>query len=615
MKRLWLGAFLLTNLILNNAVFLRAEADVPDPSALDQERRMKDDAEQKAQSICDSIMGKGHSSVLVNVELGLETTHKGGSAVERKLDNKSGGLGEDNFILPWVPAPKSVTKEEVPKDASVQTQASQQNSVDVRTVLKRFDITVIHDQDVPKVRVEMAKSTLESAFERYKSVLKVIFQASAFLTQGFDPKAQMQQNLWDFLKPQHLILLFLLLLALMLLKFFFGPLADFMKNYVDGMKEQAKSKVEMLNKSENENESETDNETEEDGTAGEGELTPEELEALALQEEQMQKFEPFKYVNDENIKQLAYLLHHEEPWIVAMVISYLTAEHGYKVMEALPADLQAKVALETAMYRQTSLEQVRAIDEDIKQKIDFVVGGMEKLVVILETSDRLSRDNILDYLKNQKPAIYEKVRERILLFEDIVNFPKLAMQVLVRELKTEQLARALRNTSPELQQKFYESMSQGAVTLLKEEMEYGRPVTDDQVEEERRKIVDMVKALETDGKISFRQKGKAGALSGDEMGSMSSAPTRSPEKSQEAYNAGMAAQEQGDMETALRHFETSMQFDPQSTVALQALANALYAAGQYEKAVSTYDALLLLEPNEQLQTWVDEVRATLAPAA
>jgi hypothetical protein len=76
MKRLWLGAFLLTNLILNNAVFLRAEADVPDPSALDQERRMKDDAEQKAQSICDSIMGKGHSSVLVNVELGLETTAK-----------------------------------------------------------------------------------------------------------------------------------------------------------------------------------------------------------------------------------------------------------------------------------------------------------------------------------------------------------------------------------------------------------------------------------------------------------------------------------------------------------------------------------------------------------
>ena len=125
----------------------------------------------------------------------------------------------------------------------------------------------------------------------------------------------------------------------------------------------------------------------------------------------------------------------------------------------------------------------------------------------------MSRDNILEYLKNEKPAVYERVRERILLFEDIVNFPKLAMQILVRELKTEQLGRALRNVSPELQQKFFENMSQGAVALLKEEMEFGRPVTDDQIEEERKKILDLIKVMETDGKIAFRKKGQRGGNS------------------------------------------------------------------------------------------------------
>ena len=57
----------------------------------------------------------------------------------------------------------------------------------------------------------------------------------------------------------------------------------------------------------------------------------------------------------------------------------------------------------------------------------------------------------------------------------------------------------------------YTVNAQGAVTLLKEEMEFGRPVTDDQIEEERRKIIDMVKVMETEGKISFRQKGKSNA--------------------------------------------------------------------------------------------------------
>ncbi|MCG3205222.1 MAG: hypothetical protein KCHDKBKB_01941 [Elusimicrobia bacterium] len=603
------------------------ETDAPDPMALDQERRLKDDSERQAQLICDSILGKNRSSVLVNVEIGLESTRKGGSALNQKRDSKS-GLGDDNFILPWVPAPKSVSKEETPKDMNVENQAAQQATLDVKTVLKRFDITVVHDDSIPEERVIIAKEALASAFDRYKSILKLVFKASSFLKDNYDPKESIKKNLIGSLDAKTLVYLLLLLLVFMLLRFFFGPLADFMKNYIEGMKEQSKSKVEMENKSESETDSEASNE-EEGNLEGENGLTAEEQAALDVQlaeEEAMKKFEPFKYVTDDNIKQLAYLLHHEEPWVVALVISYLSAEHSFKVMEALPADLQAKVALETAMYRQTSHEQVQAIDEDIKQKIDFVVGGLEKLVVILESSDRMSRDNILEYLKNEKPGVYERVRERVLLFEDIVNFPKPAMQVVVRELKTEQLARALKGTSPEMQQKFFENMSQGAVTLLKEEMDYGRPVTDEQIEEERRKIIDLIKSMETEGKISFRQKGKGASLGALDMGADgpmairgpvgSAAQPLDPEGAQAAYMAGLQAQEQGNAEESLRQWELSVQLDPTVAASQLALAGAYYAAGRYPEALAAYDAGLQIEPNPELQAWVEQFRLSQsAPAA
>jgi flagellar motor switch protein FliG len=593
--------------------------DAPDPTALEQERRMKDDAERQAQAICDSILGKNRSSVLVNVELGLETTHKGGSSVNLKRDSKS-SLGDDNYILPWVPAPKSVTKEETPKDLSRQNQAAEQSSLDVKTVLKRFDITVVHDDQIPAPRIIMAKEALTSAFDRYANILKLIFKASSFAhDDNYNAKDVLKKNFTGSLDTKTLLYLFLLLLAFMLLRFFFGPLAEFMKSYIEGMKEQQKNKVEMETAAENESENEDENENE-----GDEEMTPEELAALEAQlaeEEAMKKFEPFTYVTDENIKQLAYLLHHEEPWIIAMVISYLSAEHSFKVMEALPADLQAKVALETAMYRQTSLEQVQAVDEDIKQKIDFVVGGMEKLVVILESSDRMSRDNILEYLKNEKPAVYDRVREKILLFEDIVNFPKLAMQLLVRELKTDQLGKALRNVSPELQQKFFENMSQGAVTLLKEEMEFGRQVTDDQIEEERRKILDLIKTMETEGKIAFRQKGKGGnsmdlsASSAVMSTGTGRGAAQDPAGAADAYTAGLNAQEQGNAEEALRQFELSVTLDPTQAPVQNALANAYYAAGQYQEALASFDAALKLEPNPDLQVWVDQLRASVSAAA
>ncbi len=595
------------------AVPLRAQ-DVPDPVALDQERRLKDDSEKQAQEICDSIMGVGRSRVLVNVELGLESSHKAGSTVNQKTDNKANGLGDENFLLPWVPAPKSVTKEEAPKDATVAVQGAQQSSVDVKTILKRFDITVVHDDALPKERVDLAKETLTAAFDRYSSILKLYFRATAFVREKYDPQEVVRKNLWDSLTLKNLLYLFLILLAYMMLKFFFGPLADFMKSYIDGMKESAKSKVQMETKSENENDDEEEKTGEE--IEGQQEMTPEELAALAAEEEAMQKFVPFTYINDENVKQLAYLLHHEEPWIVALVISYLNAEHGFRVMQALPADLQAKVALETALYRQTTEEQVVAINEDIKQKIDFVVGGLDKLITILESSDRAARDNILEYLKNEKPAIYERVRENILMFEDIVSFPKQAMQLIVRELKTEQLGRALRGASPELQGKFFENMSQGAVSLLKEEMNYGRPVTDDQIEEERRKIVDLIKLMETDGKIAFRQKGKVTSFESADAGQMGlrRAPS-DPQAAIDAYNAGAAASEAGNVDEAIRQYEISVKADVTMAAAHQALAGAYYSAGRYAEALREFDLTLGIEPNDDLKAWVDEFRASLSANA
>lgn len=593
--------------------------DVPDPTALAQEHDLKETSERQAQEICDSILGTGRSRVLVNVELGLESTRKAGTAMERKIDNKGGGLGEDNFILPWVPAPKSVTKEEVPKDASMNTQGAESSSVDVKSVIRRFDVTVVHDDTLPEERVKLVRETLTAAFDRYKAVLKLIFRATSFVRPDVsNPSDVVKKNLWDSLTLKNILYLGALLLLYMFLKFFFGPLAEFMKSYIEGMKEQAKSKVEMDTKAQNDNEDEKE-EVEEEPI--EGELTPEELAALQAEEEAMEKFVPFKYINDENVKQLAYLLVHEEPWIVALVLSYLSAEHGYKVMESLPSDLQARVALETAMYRQTSLDQVHAINEDIKEKIDFVVGGLDKLITILESSDRSSRDNILEHLRNEKPAIYDRVRESILMFDDIAAFPRVAMQTLVRELKSEQLGKALRGTSPELQQKFFENMSQGAVSLLKEEMDYGRPVTDDQIEEERRKIIDLIKVMEREGKISFRQRGKGGAIEASDDAGQAPGLGRfgsgrvDPEAAINAYNAAAAAAEAGNTDEAIRQYEACLKSDPSLAAGHQGLAYAYYGVGRYQEALTEFDAALGLEPNDELRAWVDEFRASLAANA
>jgi tetratricopeptide (TPR) repeat protein len=106
-------------------------------------------------------------------------------------------------------------------------------------------------------------------------------------------------------------------------------------------------------------------------------------------------------------------------------------------------------------------------------------------------------------------------------------------------------------------------------------------------------------------------------MTGMSVGSlMKKAKPRDPEGAVQAYTAGVTAQEQGDMEEAVRQYEASVEMDPTVAATQNALAAAYYAVGRYQESLAAYDAALQIEPNPDLQRWVDEFRASLAaPAA
>ena len=148
-------------------------------------------------------------------------------------------------------------------------------------------------------------------------------------------------------------------------------------------------------------------------------------------EDAVTKFEPFSYVNEENIKRLAYLLRREEPWLIAVVLSYLKPELARELLGLQPQELQNTVGLESATIRQASRGQIAPIDADLMERVDFVLGGVEQLCEILEDAADDARRNILEFLKNERPSIYEKVRESILMFEDLIGLQNTEIQSVI----------------------------------------------------------------------------------------------------------------------------------------------------------------------------------------
>jgi tetratricopeptide (TPR) repeat protein len=165
-------------------------------------------------------------------------------------------------------------------------------------------------------------------------------------------------------------------------------------------------------------------------------------------------------------------------------------------------------------------------------------------------------------------------------------------------LKSDSLAKALREAAPDIVNKFFSNMSANASAVLKEEMEYGRPLTQEEIREEREKIINLIKQLENEGKIFIREKPKGLLLEGAE------AVKETPDFD-EYLNAGARYYEAGQYSEAVPYFEYCAQMDPGNAPVYQYLGGTYYALGMTAEAVEAYRKALELDPsNEELKAWL-----------
>lgn len=632
----------------------------PDLGLLQEQNRIKTDSEAKIQrDVLDPILGKGKAAAFVDVEMEVkleseESTRSGMGLAEKYKEKASAPRGgmQTTFVLPGIPKPKTITQQQTP-DRPEQSQAQQAQQIkgvqeerfSVSPVFKRLQVTVIHDEDVlkEKAQIDLVRSRIVDAMGQYKLAADQV----AFRPTRFDrpPLVDWRE---DFKKPAvYLPLLYALLLLLFLL-FLFGPLAKFFRQYVAALREKPAAEVNVESKIEQPDESKGG--PEEELSKGEldimlGRKPPEPASEDSEEDEDMKKFEPFNYINEENFKRLAnlFLVRQDEPWLVCVVLSYLKPELARATLTSLPVDLQAKVAIEALKLRQVTREQLMAIDADIKESVDFVVGGMERLTQMLDEADSQTRANILEYFKNEKPEIYQRVRKFILTFDDVVAFPDRDMQTIVRELKAEAMAKALQGAPPEIVNKFINNMSAGAASLLKESIEYSQGLTPAQVEEERSKILEVVKVLEKEAKINVRQ-GRGDVFSGfheelaGERGEKYAPRTRAaeqavaqllggapqtvipapavpapaaanPAQAQQYLQAGVQFHDAGQFPQSAQYLEYALSQDASLWQARQYLGNCYVQLGRTREAIAQFEQVLAVNSDPGLRQWVDGMKA------
>ena len=217
---------------------------------------------------------------------------------------------------------------------------------------------------------------------------------------------------------------------------------------------------------------------------------------------------PFEFLRRTPPEQIHAFIRNEAPQTVALVIANLHTNLAASVLALLEPDEQAQVAMRIGTMRETSPEVIEAVEGVLRQRLSNVIsqdysaaGGVQSLAEILNHTDRGTERNVLDSLSEVDPELAEEVRMLLFTFEDIMKLDDRAIQLVLKEVDSKDLAVALRGVGKEVQERIFSNMSARGGEMLAEEMEYMPAQKRAVVEEAQGRIVAVVRRLEEAGGI------------------------------------------------------------------------------------------------------------------
>ena len=230
---------------------------------------------------------------------------------------------------------------------------------------------------------------------------------------------------------------------------------------------------------------------------------------------QMENYKPFDFIRRCDPAQLLGVLMRELPQTVAVVLSNLEADKAALLLQNFPSEIQSDIARRISTINRVETETIIEIEEVLKEKLlvmsnkEAMVssGGVDAMVEILNLVDSATEKQIIEKMEDEDPELAEEILKRMFVFEDIVMLDDRAIQRIMREVDSQELAKALKGTDAEVQNRIFKNMSKRAASMLKEDMEYIGPVRLSDVENAQLKIISIIRHLEETGEIILARAG------------------------------------------------------------------------------------------------------------
>ena len=197
----------------------------------------------------------------------------------------------------------------------------------------------------------------------------------------------------------------------------------------------------------------------------------------------------------------------EHPQTIAMILAHLTAEQAAVMLEGLSSPMQLEITKRMSTLKSVPYDFLEDVAKTLEKEIvtgntmEQQIGGVKVMSEILNRMSRSNENAILTSLEEEDAELAAQLRGLMFTFDNVLKLDDKSLQELLREISTEDLAKALKLIDESIREKIYKNMSRRGAEMLKEDIEMMPPIRLSEVEASQRTILDVTKKLESEGKI------------------------------------------------------------------------------------------------------------------
>ena len=225
---------------------------------------------------------------------------------------------------------------------------------------------------------------------------------------------------------------------------------------------------------------------------------------------------PFNFFMKGDPKALFSLLQNERPQVIALIMAYMDPMQAAQILEELPDDKRIQTVESMARMDRVSPDAIAIVEEEMKRKFATIItsednmslGGIDYVADMMNHVERSSERKIFEELDKRNPELSQSIREKMFVFENILDMDDRSVQRFVRDCETKDIVYALKSASEEMKTIFFNNMSKRMADSVRADLEITTNVRLKDVEEAQQRLVNVIRKLEEQGEVIINKGGE-----------------------------------------------------------------------------------------------------------